>query len=133
LIVKTVFKSHFKIKKNSFKSRNKKIFVKNIFIFLLFTKIFLKNCLISFFFKKDSKNKTNILKAPARHKKFFHQVFYEFFEIKFFLRFNSVFKNIKTTIMVFKRFNKVFKRIGSNILNRVKLSISFYSLIFYKL
>lgn len=125
LIVKTSFKSHFKIKGNFSKNRGKRIFVKNMFIFLLFTKIFVKNCLVSFFFKKFIKNKTNILKAPSRHKKFFHQVFYEFFQIKFFFKFKVVFSGLKVTLKLFKKFNKVFLKIGSNTLNRVKISISF--------
>jgi hypothetical protein len=128
LIVKSTFKSHFKIKKNLCKdSKNleKKIFVKNMFIFLLFSKIFLKNCVVSFFFKTIKKNKTNILKAPSRHKKFFHQIYFEFFQIKFFFRFflkKSL--NIKSTTILFNKFNLFLNKVGSNILTRVKITIS---------
>jgi hypothetical protein len=131
MIVKTVFKSHFKIKKKFLKNNSKRIFVKNIFIFLLFSKIFLKNCLVSFFFRKDNLNKINLLKAPSRHKKFFHQIFYEYFQVKFIFKFNKIFKKINNTVEIFTKFNKIFKKIGSNTLNRVKFSISFCCLILY--
>ncbi len=131
MVVKTVFKSHFKIKKKFIKNNSKRIFVKNIFIFLLFSKIFLKNCLVSFFFTKDSLNKISLLKAPSRHKKFFHQIFYEYFQVKFIFKFNKVFKEIKNTINIFKKFNKIFQKIGSNTLNRLKISISFSYVFFY--
>jgi hypothetical protein len=131
MIVKTVFKSHFKIKKKILKNNSKKIFVKNMFIFLLFSKIFLKNCLVSFFFRKDNLNKINLLKAPSRHKKFFHQIYYEYFQVKFIFRFKKIFKKINNTIIIFNVFNKIFLKIGSNTLNRIKLSISFSYLISY--
>lgn len=133
MVVKTSFKSHFKIKKNFLKNKCKKIFVKNMFIFLLFTKIFVRGCSVSFFFKNFKVNKTNILKAPSRHKKFFHQTFYEFFQVKFFFRFNFLYKNITNTLLVFNKLNKIFKKIGSNILNRVRISISFLFLNLYKI
>jgi hypothetical protein len=126
LIVKSVFKSHFKVKKNFLKKQKnieKKIFVKNMFIFLLFSKIFLKGCLVSFFFKKNKVNSTNILKAPSRHKKFFHQVFYEYFQISFFFKFflKRYFK-INTSMYLFKKINNIFNKIGSNTLTRIKIS-----------
>lgn len=131
MIVKTTFKSHFKIKKKSHKNNSKKIFVRNMFVFLLFSKIFLKNCLVSFFFKKYKLNKINLLKAPYRHKKFFHQIFYEYFQISFIFKFDKIFKNPNNTTSIFSIFNKVFKKIGSNTLNRVKFSISFFFVFFY--
>lgn len=129
MIVKTTFKSHFKIRRISTKNKDKKIFVKNIFIFLLFSKIFVKNCIVSFLLKKHTTNKTNILKAPSRHKKFFHQVFCEYFQINLFLKFNNfTFKNCNNIVIVFKKFNKMFQKLGSNTLNRTKISISFFFL-----
>ena len=101
MIVKTVFKSHFKIKKNYFKNKSKKIFVKNIFVFLIFSKVFFKNCFVSFFFNKLKLNKINLLKAPSRHKKFFHQIYTEYFQVTFIFRFKKIFKKIKKTIKVF--------------------------------
>ena len=82
MVIKTVFKSHFKIKRNFNKNSKKKIFVKNMAVFLLFTKIFFTNCTVNFFFTKDMNTNTNVLKAPSRHKKFFHQIFYEYFLVK---------------------------------------------------
>lgn len=131
MIVKTTFKSHFKIKKKFLKNNSKKIFVKNMFIFLLFSKIFFKNCLVSFFFRKDRLNRINLLKAPSRHKRFFHQVFYEYFQVKFTFRFKKIFKVFTNTFDLFNRLNKIFLKIGSNTLNRVKLSVSFSCLFFY--
>lgn len=126
MVIKTVFKSHFKVKKNSTKNKSKKIFVRNIFIFLLFSKVFLKGCLVSFFYKKFKSNEINLLKAPSRHKKFFHQIYSEYFKLLFTFRFDKIFKKISKTKQIFSRFDKIFKKIGSNILNRTKLSISFF-------
>ena len=127
MIVKTIFKSHFKIKKSFLKNKNKKIFVKNIIVFLLFTKIFLNGCLVSFFFKKNKVNCTNVLKAPSRHKQFFHQIFYEFFQIKVFFNFtkSKPLKYISFGIVTFEKLNLIFQKIGSNILTRTKILGSF--------
>jgi hypothetical protein len=127
LIVKTIFKSHFKIKKSFLKNKEKKIFVKNIIVFLLFTKIFLNGCLVSFFFKKNKVNLTNILKAPSRHKKFFHQVFYEFFQVNVFFNFTKIktLKNIYCGVATFEKLDLIFQKIGSNTLTRTKILISF--------
>ena len=59
-------------------------------VFLLFTKIFFKGCVVNFFFTKNKNSNTNILKAPSRHKKFFHQLFYEYFIIKINFFFKKV-------------------------------------------
>ena len=127
MIVKTIFKSHFKIKKNFLKNKDKKIFVKNIIVFLLFTKIFISSCIVSFFFKKNKVNCTNILKAPSRHKQFFHQVFYEFFQVNVFFSFIKIKSITKTenSIIIFNKINLVFQKIGTNILTRTKTLISF--------
>ena len=131
MVFKTVFKSHFKIKKGVLKNSKKKIFVKNMVVFLLFTKIFFKGCVVNFFFTKNKSTSSSILKAPSRHKKFFHQLFYEYFTIKinFFFK-NFTFLQIKPTTLVYLSFvflniNTIFKKINSNTLTRVKLSTSF--------
>ena len=128
MIVKTIFKSHFKIKKNFLKNKDKKIFVKNIIVFLLFTKIFVSGCVVSFFFKKNKVNCTNILKAPSRHKQFFHQVFYEFFQVNVFFNFIKMKTITKTgnSVVIFEKLNLVFQKIGTNILTRTKILISFF-------
>lgn len=125
MIVKTTFKSHFKIKKQQIKNKHKRVFIKNIFIFLLFSKIFLKNCLVSFFFKKDKQNSISLLKAPSRHKKFFHQIFCEYFQVKFIFKFNKILKATTNTIEIFSNLDKIFNKIGTNSLNRTKFSVSF--------
>ena len=140
MIVKTVFKSHFKVKKNFFKNSKKKIFIKNIVVFLLFTKIFFKGCVVNFFFTKNRNTQTNILKAPSRHKKFFHQIFFEYYIIKInFFFTNSIFRKLsdngdflekpqtplKNLTLVFNNLNTLFKKVGSNTLSRTRLSISF--------
>lgn len=133
MIVKTTFKSHFKIKKFSTKKNPKKIFVKNIFIFLLFSKIFFKKCYVSFNFKKNqTTNKINLLKAPSRHKKFFHQICYEYFQVVFIFKFSKIFKKNFNLIKLFNLLNNIFLKIGSNILNRKKISIVFMYVLHYK-
>ena len=135
MVVKTVFKSHFKIKKNFLKNSKKKIFVRNMVIFLLFTKIFFKGCAVNFFFLKNRNTCTNVLKAPSRHKKFFHQIFYEYFIIKvnFFFRGLKPLKDktylgvLRSSVLnlthIFKKLDTIFKKISSNTINRTKISI----------
>ena len=96
-------------------------------MFLLFTKIFISSCIVSFFFKKNKVNCTNILKAPSRHKQFFHQVFYEFFQVNVFFSFIKIKSITKTenSIIIFNKINLVFQKIGTNILTRTKTLISF--------
>ncbi len=123
MIIKTTFKSHFKVKKN-LKSKSKLIFVKNMLVFLLFSKVFFKNCSTNLLFNSMKKNQINFLKAPSRHKKFFHQTFFEFFQIKVFLKFNLQKKlYITNTIVLFKKLNLVFLNLGSNLLTRTKFKI----------
>ena len=139
MVIKTVFKSHFKIKKNFLKNSKKKIFIKNMVVFLLFTKFFFKGCVVNFFFTKNRNTQTNIFKAPSRHKKFFHQIFFEYYTIKinFFFK-NSIFRKLsvegclgkpqttlKNLTVVFNNLDALFKKISSNTLSRTKLSISF--------
>lgn len=128
MFIKTVFKSHFKVKKSFKKNLKKKIFIKNTLIFLMFVKIFFKNCSVSFFFTKNRSIYTNILKAPSRHKKFFHQVVYEFFTTKVNFFFKSFFlKYVLLSIPTFNIINNVFYKIGSNTLTRVKFTAIFKS------
>ena len=120
MIIKTTFKSHFKIKKK-LKSESKLIFVKNMLVFLLFSKIFFKNCSTNLLFNTTKKNQINFLKAPSRHKKFFHQTFFEFFQIKVFFKFRFNKKlHIYNTVIFFKKLNLVFLNLGSNLLTRTK-------------
>lgn len=94
----------------------------------MFVKIFFKNCSVSFFFTKNKSIYTNILKAPSRHKKFFHQVVYEFFTTKVNFFFKSFFlKYVLLSIPTFNIINNVFYKIGSNTLTRVKFTAIFKS------
>lgn len=126
MIVKTTFKSHFKLKKNFKKNKSKFIFVKNIVIFFLFFKVFFKNCSLSLSFSKKKSNQISLLKAPSRHKKFFHQICFENFILKtyfyFFFKPNVLYQN---TILFFLKLNVIFEKFGSNTLTKTKFFTSF--------
>lgn len=125
--MKTTYKSHFKLKK-FFKKDEKKIFVKNMIIFLLFSNIFLQNCKISLLFSVKQKTHTSLLKAPSRHKKFFHHIFYEIFLVKLFFKFLKNFKIYnKNFFKIFSLINCIFNKIGSNTLTRIKTTVSMQS------
>lgn len=129
MLIKTTFKSHFKLK-NFFKKKGpeKSIFVKNIIVLILFTKIFLKTFKITLNFKKRRFKQLNILKAPSRHKKFFHQISYEHFFVKigFFFNTNPLFKNsYLDSIELFKKLDRIFKNFGSNTLTRTVFKLRY--------
>jgi hypothetical protein len=127
LIIKSTYKSHFFLKKNFLKNNKKQIFTKNIIIFILFSKIFFKNYNLNIFYNNKKTNKINILKAPSRHKKFFHQVYMEYFCVKFTWSVNCNFYKIPIIdyIKIFKKINLIFLKIGTNTLTRVKLKLVF--------
>jgi hypothetical protein len=85
--------------------------------------------MLNFFFVKNRKNQTNLLKAPSRHKKFFHQISYEFYTIKINFNFNLIYVDYKNILVLFNILNTVFLKIGSNTMTRTKLMISFKSAI----
>ena len=123
MFIRNTFKSHFKIKKTQY-DKKKHIFTKNITIFLLFSKVFFKICLVNIKFEKRKKNKTSFLKAPSRHKKYFHQTLFEYFTLKFFFFFNSLCNiSYKKFIKIYKNFYKFFIRIGSNTLTHYSFHI----------
>ena len=136
MILKTTYRSHFFFKKNFKKNFNnkKKIFTKSIIIFILFFKFFFKNFLLSVLFKKQTKNKTNILKAPSRHKKFFHQIFIEYFCVVFnwHTTLDKYIINIFTQIHIFVKLNLIFLKIGTNTMNKTKFNIIFLNNSFVK-
>lgn len=98
---------------------------------MLFSKMFLIRCKTSLLFSKNLRNSNNILKAPSRHKKFFHQTTFELFTVKatysfFILAKNPLLlNNIAKAVLLFKKINVCFLHIGSNTLNRIKISICF--------
>lgn len=97
-------------------------------VFFLFSKIFFKNCFVSLLFNSKKKKQINILKAPSRHKKFFHQVFFEIFHLKVFFYFNFFYKiPVKLCNSFFVNLNTVFLKFGTNVLNRVKFLVNFPS------
>lgn len=130
MIIKSTYKSHFCLKKNFLKKNKKKqIFSKNIVIFILFSKIFLKNFNLSILFTNKKKNKLNILKAPSRHKKFFHQIFMEYFCIKFIwyiLTKHNI--NLVYCTNFFFKINFIFLKIGTNTLTRTKFKLTLFNI-----
>ena len=134
MIFKLKYKSHFKIKNKFLKNKSKKIFVKNFLIFLFLNKIFLKNAIITFKFNKIKCDKTNLLKAPSRHKKFFHQICFEYFILSIFFKYSTVIKLNKHFIFKFNLFIKsFFMKFGSNSITNTKQTVSLKLLIPQKL
>jgi hypothetical protein len=124
LILKTTYKSHFNFKKClNKKNQKKQIFTKNIILFILFGKIFFQNHLLGIKFSKN-KQTLNILKAPSRHKKFFHQIYIEYFNTTLTWHINDTTNiiSLQNSILLFKKINKIFLKIGTNTLTRTKLS-----------
>jgi len=123
LIIKTTFKSHFKIK-TSGKSK-KKILIKNIIIFIFLTKLFLKNFHANMFFNKYYKNVISVLKAPCRHKKFFHKLVYEYYVVNITYRYkkNIFFRKVFFGPYLFSKLNKFYNRFGTTSLCRTKILI----------
>ena len=125
MTIKTTFKSHFKIKKNLKKNLDKSIFVKNIVVFFLFSKIFFKSCSVNLLFLKKKKTQTSFLKAPSRHKKFFHQIFSEIFLLKVFFYFNTNNKiKQKNLVVFFERLGGIFGNFGTNTFVKTKFEIN---------
>lgn len=129
MLVKTTFKSHFKFKNIFVKKRSKKIiFVKNVLILILFSKVFLKICEITINFKKRRFKKLSILKAPSRHKKFFHQICYEHFFVKmgFLFKANAIIGNsCSDAVKFFRKIDHIFGEFGSNTLTRTVFKLRF--------
>jgi hypothetical protein len=77
-------------------------------------------------FKKNFFLKTNLLKAPSRHKKFFHQISFEYFNLNvFFYFFEKAKILINNSILFFQKLNLIFEKIGSNTLTKTKFSTKF--------
>jgi hypothetical protein len=128
LIIKITYKSHFKVKRFLKKKDEKKILIKNILIFLLVSKIFFKNCKVNFLLLKKKKFSTSLLKAPSRHKRFFHQIAMELFFLKifFFFKTGNGVENTNNNFLILNReLNNIFLKLGSNTLNRVKFRTVF--------
>ena len=131
MIIKSTYKSHFSLKKNFLKKNFKKqIFTKNIIIFIIFSKIFFKNYNLNISYTNKKLNKLNILKAPSRHKKFFHQLFMEYFCVNFIwsiiINYNQIM--VQDYILIFKKINILFLKIGTNTLTRTKFKITFLNI-----
>ena len=125
MILKTTYKSHFCFK-HSFKLSKKKIFIKNIVIFILFSKIFFLNLNISLLFSNKTKNSISLLKAPSRHKKFMHQIYTEYFSVTIFWIFQIKYLiRLDCCLYFFKKIQTTFLKIGSNSLTRTKCVVIF--------
>lgn len=124
MIIKVIFKSHFKVKKK-FKKKNlkKKILVKNMLVLFLFSKIFFVNFTISCTFMKPLKKVFSLLKAPSRHKKYFHQLVIEYYKCAFFFKLKEQKRiDLSMCLHCFSRIEEgFFKKLGSNIFSRVKV------------
>jgi len=128
LVVGVTYKSHFKAKKSTIFSKKKVIFLKNVVLLLLFSKIFFKKCKMTTRFLTVRSCSTSLLKAPNRHKKFFHQVFYEYFFIKIFFKYKDVLHNacLLSCCLSFVQLDfGFFQKFGSNVLSKAKIKISF--------
>lgn len=124
MTIKTIFKSHFKIKKNFNKDKKKAVFVKNMVLFFLFTKIFFANCTTSIMFQRIKANQLNILKAPSRHKKFFHQICVELFVVKVYYYYDCTHPIALVSFPnFFKKMDGIFLKVGSNTLTRTKFLV----------
>ena len=109
------------------KKSEKKIFIKNMIIFILLSRSLFKNCEVKLLFLKKSELASNILKAPSRHKKFFHQIKIETFFIKIFFKFKQSCREevpiLDSNILnLIRKLDLVFSKIGSNTLNRLKIT-----------
>jgi len=108
--------------------QEKKIFVKEMYIFLMTLNSFLneETFKVSLIFTKKKFFKINLLKSPIRHKKFFNQVFSEIF----FVKLNIMYKTVscvdytKLTEMFFL-FSSKLNIIGTNLLTKTKTTICF--------
>ena len=104
---------------------NKYIFVKNMVLLLLFSKIYNRSCKMSLLYTNKKKCITSFLKAPSRHKKFFHQIVLEIFSVKFFFKFLFFKKiNYKSNHLVLIKKKNFFQKVGSNNFTLVKFLIS---------
>lgn len=89
--------------------------------------MFLINCKVSLKFNNLKKLQTNLLKAPSRHKKFFHQIYFEIFSVNVFFLFEYR-KKVPTHEInnIFLKVNDIFLKIGSNTLTRTKFIMCTY-------
>jgi len=123
LIIKTTFKSHFKIKTAGISK--KKIIIKNVILFIFLTKFFLKDFTINMCFKKYYKNIVNVLKAPCRHKKFFHKLVYEYYTVNIVYKYKKLYvlKKKFETSFFFYNLKKFYNKIGTTSLSRTKILV----------
>lgn len=127
-------KSFFKLQRRAKKFKKDTIHVKGISIFILFSKTFFKSCKVSMFFPKSQKLDLIFLKAPSRHKKFFHETFFEKFKVNIIYKvmyFNKktykheavILSNVHTTNLTFIKLNNLFDLFDSNTLAKCKFKV----------
>lgn len=131
MIIKLSLKSHFKFLKKLKRDKNtqeKKIFVKDIYIFLMTLNNFLNEEFFetSLVFSKKQFFKTNLLKSPMRYKKFFNQVFSEVFFLKICFVYKTVnYMDYTAVVKTFFLLNSKLDVLGTNLLTKTKTTICF--------
>ena len=77
------------------------------------------------FFRKRYKGVVNMLKAPCRHKKFFHKLVYEYYtvNITYLYKDKILFDGQVSTSRLFARLSKFYNRFGTTSLCRTKLLV----------
>ena len=131
MIIKLSLKSHFKFFKKLQRNKNireKKIFVKDIYIFLMTLNSFLDKELfeVNLIFSKKKYLKINLLKSPIRHKKFFNQIFSEVFFVKIHIFYsNARYINYKEVIGIFSLLDSKLNVLGTNLLTKHKIVVCF--------
>jgi len=109
-------------------AQEKKIFVKEMYIFLMTLNGFLDKEFfkVSLLFTKKKFFKINLLKSPIRHKKFFNQIFSEIFCVKLYITYKTVSCVDYTELTeVFSLLNSKLNILGTNLLTKTKTTICF--------
>lgn len=81
---------------------------------------------VNLIFSKKKYFKTNLLKSPIRHKKFFNQIFSEMFFVKIHIFYsNANYINYKEIIDIFFLLDSKLNVLGTNLLTKNKIVVCF--------
>lgn len=130
--ITTTLKSFYKLGNCKKSSKNQINHVKGILIFLLFSKTFFKYCKVSLLFFKPKTLNVTFLKAPSRHKKFFHETTFVKYTVKLtynvflgkFVKTRVVLPHVSQVNKTFVKLNQLFDVLGSNTLSKCKFKIA---------